>query len=295
MFEISSSPVSAVIVTHALMSVPAFVMKIFEPSTTHSPSRSSARVRVAPASEPAFGSVSPNAASLSPDASRGSHSCFCCVVAEEVDRHRPERRVRRDGDRHRRVDARQLLDRDRVRDGVGAGAAVLLGDRDAHQPELGELRRRARTGSAPRGRAPPRRARRATPRSRARCAAAALARRSARSSCEERGELRDQPYAVAGAAGHAVVVAARCARGNRGRPCRCAPTGRRRRTPRGTSPRARASPGAASSRSSCRRTPSRRSAGSARAAGTATTRSPLRSAAATIRSRQSSSFAKRPA
>ena len=77
MFEISSSPVSAVIVTHAVMSVPAFVMKIFEPLTIHSPSRSSARVRVAPASEPAFGSVSPNAASLSPDASCGSHSCFC--------------------------------------------------------------------------------------------------------------------------------------------------------------------------------------------------------------------------
>ena len=61
-FEISSSPVRAVIVTQALMSVPAFVMKIFEPSITHSPSRSSAFVRVAPASEPASGSVSPNAA-----------------------------------------------------------------------------------------------------------------------------------------------------------------------------------------------------------------------------------------
>ena len=76
-FEISPSPVSAVIVTHALMSVPAFVMKIFEPLTTHSPSRSSARVRVAPASEPAFGSVSPNAASFCPEASCGSHSCLC--------------------------------------------------------------------------------------------------------------------------------------------------------------------------------------------------------------------------
>ena len=76
-FEISPSAVSAVIVTQALMSVPAFVMKIFEPSITHSPSRSSAFVRVAPASEPASGSVSPNAASPWPDASRGSHSCFC--------------------------------------------------------------------------------------------------------------------------------------------------------------------------------------------------------------------------
>ena len=77
MFEISSSPVRAVIVTHAVMSVPAFVMKIFEPLTTHSPSRSSAVVRVAPASEPAPGSVSPNAASFFPDARSGSHCRFC--------------------------------------------------------------------------------------------------------------------------------------------------------------------------------------------------------------------------
>ena len=41
-FEISSSPVRAVIVTQAVMSVPALVMKIFEPLTIHSPSRSSA-------------------------------------------------------------------------------------------------------------------------------------------------------------------------------------------------------------------------------------------------------------
>ena len=77
MFEISPSPVRAVIVTHAVMSVPAFVMKIFEPLTIHSPSRSSAVVRVAPASEPAPGSVSPNAASFLPEARSGSHRRFC--------------------------------------------------------------------------------------------------------------------------------------------------------------------------------------------------------------------------
>ena len=48
--------------------------------------------------------------------------------------------MRRDRDRDRRVDPRQLLDDDRVRDRVGAGAAVLLGDRHPHQAELGELR-----------------------------------------------------------------------------------------------------------------------------------------------------------
>ena len=77
MFEISPSPVSAVIVTQAVMSVPAFVMKIFEPSITHSPPSSFAVVRVAPASEPAPGSVSPKAASLRPEARSGSHSRFC--------------------------------------------------------------------------------------------------------------------------------------------------------------------------------------------------------------------------
>ncbi len=80
MFEISPSPVAAVIVTQAVMSVPAFVMNIFEPFTTQAPSRRSARVRVAPASEPAFGSVRPKAASFVPDASGGSQSCFCASV-----------------------------------------------------------------------------------------------------------------------------------------------------------------------------------------------------------------------
>ena len=82
-FEISSSPVRAVIVTQAVMSVPALVMKIFEPFTTHSPSRSSARVRVAPASEPAPGSVSPNAASLLPRGEVGQPLPLLLLGAEE--------------------------------------------------------------------------------------------------------------------------------------------------------------------------------------------------------------------
>ena len=52
----------------------------FEPFTTHEPSRSSAVVRVAPASEPAPGSVSPNAARRRPDARSGSHRAFCSFV-----------------------------------------------------------------------------------------------------------------------------------------------------------------------------------------------------------------------
>jgi hypothetical protein len=62
------------------MSVPAFVMNIFEPLTIHCPSRSSAVVSVAPASEPAPGSVRPNAASFSPDVSSGSHCRYCSSV-----------------------------------------------------------------------------------------------------------------------------------------------------------------------------------------------------------------------
>ena len=80
MFETSSSPVRAVIVTPQVMSVPAFVMKSFEPLTIQEPSRSSAVVRVAPASEPASGSVSPNAASRRPDARSGSQRGFCSSV-----------------------------------------------------------------------------------------------------------------------------------------------------------------------------------------------------------------------
>ena len=76
-FEISPSPVTAVIVTQPVISVPALVMKIFEPSITHSPSSRRAVVRVAPASEPAFASVSPNAARLRPEARSGSQRRFC--------------------------------------------------------------------------------------------------------------------------------------------------------------------------------------------------------------------------
>ena len=80
MFETSSSPVRAVIVTPPEMSVPALVMNCFAPLIVQAPSASVARVRTLPASLPASGSVSPNAASFSPEASWGSHSRFCYSV-----------------------------------------------------------------------------------------------------------------------------------------------------------------------------------------------------------------------
>ena len=80
MAEISRSPVSAVTVTRAVMSVPELVMNALDPLITQfSPSRV-AVVRVAPASEPPPGSVRPNAPSFSPDVRAGSHCCFCASV-----------------------------------------------------------------------------------------------------------------------------------------------------------------------------------------------------------------------
>ena len=57
--------------------VPALVMNCLEPSITHSPPSSTARVLVLAASEPASGSVRPNAPSRFPEHSGGIHSRFC--------------------------------------------------------------------------------------------------------------------------------------------------------------------------------------------------------------------------
>ena len=122
-------------------------MNCFAPSITHSPSSRRARVRVLPASEPASGSVSPKAASRRPRAQLRQPLGLLLVGAPEVDRHRPQRRVRGHRDADRGVDARELLDRERVGERVGAAAAVLLRERDAHQAELAQLARRSRRGT----------------------------------------------------------------------------------------------------------------------------------------------------
>ena len=74
------SPVRAVTVTTEVMLEPELVMNCFAPSITHSPSSSTARVLVAPASEPDSGSVSPNPASRRPATRSGSQCCFCSSV-----------------------------------------------------------------------------------------------------------------------------------------------------------------------------------------------------------------------
>ena len=184
MFEISvcrrAGP-RAVIVTQPEMSVPELVMNCFAPSITHSPSSSARGVRVLPASDPASGSVSPKAASLRPAQSSGSHSSFCSSVPQRWIGIVPSEVWAAIVIADRGVDPGQLLDRERVGERVGAAAAVLLRERDPHQPELAHL------GDDLVGEAlvavellgDRRDLLRA--RSRARCRAAAAARRSARS------------------------------------------------------------------------------------------------------------------
>ena len=77
---LSVVPVRAVTVTTEVIDEPELVMKALAPLTTHSPSTSSARVRVAPASEPASGSVRPKPARVRPATRSGSHCCFCSSV-----------------------------------------------------------------------------------------------------------------------------------------------------------------------------------------------------------------------
>ena len=128
------------------------------------PSSRVADVRSEPASEPASASVSANAPISSPRASGGTKRARCSSVPKREERQRHGARVHGDGDADPRVAARELLDHEHVGEEVGAGAAVLLRDADAHQAELGELRRRRRAGSGARGPTRPRaaRSRRAT-------------------------------------------------------------------------------------------------------------------------------------
>ena len=79
--------------------------------------------------------------------------------AEVVDRERAERVVRSDGDRDRRVDARQLLDRDRVGRACRCPRRRTPRGSSCPSARARPARRRARTGSASRGRAPRRPAR----------------------------------------------------------------------------------------------------------------------------------------
>ena len=76
---------------------------------------------------------------LAPAREVGQPLPLLLLGSEEQKRHRPERGVRGDRDRHGGVDPRQLLDRDGVGERVAPRATVLLRDGDAHEAELGQL------------------------------------------------------------------------------------------------------------------------------------------------------------
>ncbi len=139
MFEISSSPVRAVIVTRAVMSVPCVrdedLGAVDDPRAV---TQLGGRARGARIGAGAGLGQAERGQPLSRCEGRQQLRALL-VAAEEEDRHRAERGVSGDGDRDGGVDAGELLDRDRVRDGVAAGAAELLGEGNAHQPELGHL------------------------------------------------------------------------------------------------------------------------------------------------------------
>ena len=100
--------------------MPALVMNCLAPSITHSPSvEPGARADVAGVGA-GLGLGQPEGAELAARAEVGQQSRLLLLGAEEVDRLRAERGVRAQRDRDRRVDPRQLLDRDRVRERVAA-------------------------------------------------------------------------------------------------------------------------------------------------------------------------------
>ncbi len=66
--------------TSDVMGVPELVMNALEPLMTQESPSNSALVRVAPASEPASASVSPNPARVRPAARSGSHRWRCSSV-----------------------------------------------------------------------------------------------------------------------------------------------------------------------------------------------------------------------
>ena len=76
----SRVPVTAVVVTSEVMSVPELVMNCLEPLIRQLPSSSFAVVLVPPASDPAPGSVRQNPARLVPASRPGRYFCFCSSV-----------------------------------------------------------------------------------------------------------------------------------------------------------------------------------------------------------------------
>ena len=166
-------------------------MNCLAPLTTHSPSTSSALVRVAPGVGAGPGLGEAEAGERSPATRSGSHVLLLLVGAVGEDRVDAEADRGLEGDAHRLVDAADLLDRDAEAGEVAvlAGAAVLLGRGEARTGRACPSAARRRPGSGGRGPTARRAARSPPRRTRGRCGGTPRARGTAR---------RSWPHASAG-------------------------------------------------------------------------------------------------
>ena len=196
-------------------------MNAFSPLITHSPARLVEHGRGAGAAGVAagLGLGEAEAAERPAGAQVGQPRLLLLLGAEAVDRVGAEAHAGLEGDGHRLVDPGQLLDGDAQRGEVAAAAAVLLGERDAEQPEVAHRHARRRPGSGGRGPTPRRAARsRASAKSRTTLRSASCS--SVNSTCTGATAFRRRVERVT--RGDGVIV--RCA------PC---PDLRRRRRPAG--------------------------------------------------------------
>jgi len=109
------------------------------PSITHAPSWSFARVFVLLGVRAGLGLGQPEGPEALATAQPRHPLALLVVGAEQPDRLGAQRGVRAHGDGHGGVDAGEFLDGQRVGQRVAAPAAVLLGERDAHEPQLAKL------------------------------------------------------------------------------------------------------------------------------------------------------------
>ena len=167
---ISPGPVRAVTVMIDVIGVPELVMNAFSPSMTHSPvaSSSTARVRVAPASLPPSGSVSPKAPRARPAHRSGSQRWRCSSVPKWKIGLAPEADAGLERDGHRLVDPAELLDGDAQRGEVGAASRRTPRGTAGRTARARPWRARCRPGRCGRGPTPRRGARSRARRSRGR-------------------------------------------------------------------------------------------------------------------------------
>ena len=133
---ISSGPVRAVTVITEVMSLPEFVMNALAPSITHS-SPTSSRAGPGPAGVGAglgLGQAERGEPLAGHQVGQPGHALLLGAVREDRVDPEPDRGLERDA--HRLVDPADLLDRHAQAGEVRAGPAVLLGHRQAEQPEL---------------------------------------------------------------------------------------------------------------------------------------------------------------